>query len=51
MTPLTAWMGLSGINATVIAATGMGTLMAMLRVRQDDLRHRKKRESIDYSTR
>lgn len=41
MTPLTAWMGLSGINATVIAATGMGTLMAMFRVRQDDFRHRK----------
>lgn len=41
MMPLTAGMGLSGINATVIAATGIGTLMAMLRVRQDDLRHRK----------
>ena len=40
MMPLTAWMGLSGINATVIAATGMGTLIAMLRVRQDDFRHR-----------
>ena len=44
MTPLTAWMGLSGINATVIAATGMGTLMAMLRVRQDDFRRRKSGE-------
>ena len=40
MMPLTAWMELSGINATVIAATGIGTLMAMLRVRQDDARNR-----------
>lgn len=40
MMPLTVRMGLSGINATVIIATGIGTLMAMLRVRQDDARHR-----------
>lgn len=39
MTPLTAWMGLSGINATVITATGIGTLMAMLRVKHDDARN------------
>lgn len=40
MMPLTAGMGLQGINMTVIIAACLGTMMAMLRVKHDSKRHR-----------